>query len=1176
MTRALSLKRNTVIKLLRRLGWSLLALALTAVTLLGLLAVALSTEPGTRQSLALLQRALPGITVDGVQGDWIDGLGVERFRYAEPGVEVALTDIRLNLSGRALLIGQLRLTELAAATLLVRVQDDGSDDGDDSLTRVATPLPLVAKRVTIGQLTIDTGGSPLQLSAVSGAVSWLGTRLHFSEAGATLEQWRAQATGQIRLANDYALTLDGRVDGDDTLGAITVRTWGDLRRLGVELRSDGDWPLTVTGSLWLLDDGLPLQFVAEQNRPLQWGEGDASIGVDKTVLTARGTLDAIAGELKATVTQAQFGAMPLQATVAWRGDQLSFTPALTVGDGALRGDCALTLAQPFPLRCDGELQQLALAPLGVDASVSTPFQLDLSEPATPALQLLLPAIDGTLLGRPLRGNLSVATADGSLWQVRQLELQSGDNRLQASGHLHTGAPGSRQSGADSQLQLQLEARALAQLEPSLAGALIVNAQLAGTLASPSLTATVDGSDLGWGEQQVGRLRAEVTIADGGRRPSRLQLSAGDLQLADGLPPLQLTLRANGTAAAHQWRLDAASSDTTLQLQCDGRADIDKRDASLRCEDLRGQLPLGNQLLAWRADQPLLLSWRAQPQRLRLAPFCLRADSGSLCLKQALAIDGSKVAPFQLAGREVPLRWSQPWLPKALRPDADSTASLDVAFISNQPLQLTAALELPASEWRLRTSNGRRTLPLQTTRAELQLDAKRAALTASGGIVDLGALDLQLDIADPRGARTLSGVVNLRGVALSTLGNSIDSVVVSAGLLDGRLDLGGSLASPSLGGHLSVRDGELQVELLADRITELTLDAWFEHQGATLQGRFRNGNGFGTLQGSAQWPTAEEWALRLTLEGSAVRLAPLPDSEATVDTRMVLALAPRAATLSGNVQIRQAEILIKELPPETISPSPDTVVIGRQQESTLLDRLAIDLGVELGQQFHFAGFGADTHLTGDLHLVRQPNQALRAEGEVSLVDGRYRAYGQRLLVQRGQFIFTGPLDNPTLDLKAIRELAPVVGYDEVEVGLQVTGMLKDPQARIFSTPSMPESNAAYYLLTGRPPPEGTTGTEFSAGGTLLSLGLLGGQEQAEKLAERFGISDLQISTSDGDSGSQAEVSGYVADRLYVRYGAGLDDQGNTITFQYQLTKRLVIEALSGLNDALDLIYTFTID
>ena len=55
-----------------------------------------------------------------------------------------------------------------------------------------------------------------------------------------------------------------------------------------------------------------------------------------------------------------------------------------------------------------------------------------------------------------------------------------------------------------------------------------------------------------------------------------------------------------------------------------------------------------------------------------------------------------------------------------------------------------------------------------------------------------------------------------------------------------------------------------------------------------------------------------------------------------------------------------------------------------------------------------------------------------------------------------------------------------------------------------------------------------------------------------------------------------MSGYLADRLYVRYGASLGNEGNSITFQYQLTKRLVIEALSGLNDALDLIYTFTID
>src|SRR5690606_2110530 len=109
----------------------------------------------------------------------------------------------------------------------------------------------------------------------------------------------------------------------------------------------------------------------------------------------------------------------------------------------------------------------------------------------------------------------------------------------------------------------------------------------------------------------------------------------------------------------------------------------------------------------------------------------------------------------------------------------------------------------------------------------------------------------------------------------------------------------------------------------------------------------------------------------------------------------------------------------------------------------------------------------------------------------------------------------------------------------------------------------------------PPEEGASGG-FSAGGTLLSLGLMGGEDQAAKLAQRFGIRDLQIGTTETARGTEAEVGGYLTSRLYVRYGAGLENQGNSVTFQYRLTPRLLVEAISGVDEALDLLYTFTIE
>jgi translocation and assembly module TamB len=41
------------------------------------------------------------------------------------------------------------------------------------------------------------------------------------------------------------------------------------------------------------------------------------------------------------------------------------------------------------------------------------------------------------------------------------------------------------------------------------------------------------------------------------------------------------------------------------------------------------------------------------------------------------------------------------------------------------------------------------------------------------------------------------------------------------------------------------------------------------------------------------------------------------------------------------------------------------------------------------------------------------------GEVNLTDGRFRAFGQDLLIRQGQLLFSGPPDQPLLDFEAIR-------------------------------------------------------------------------------------------------------------------------------------------------------------
>ena len=60
-------------------------------------------------------------------------------------------------------------------------------------------------------------------------------------------------------------------------------------------------------------------------------------------------------------------------------------------------------------------------------------------------------------------------------------------------------------------------------------------------------------------------------------------------------------------------------------------------------------------------------------------------------------------------------------------------------------------------------------------------------------------------------------------------------------------------------------------------------------------------------------------------------------------------------------------------------------------------------------------------------------------------GSYRAFGQKLVIERGRLVFGGPVRNPGLDLLALRK------NQAVEAGVEVRGTLQLPVTRLVSEP-----------------------------------------------------------------------------------------------------------------------------
>ena len=193
----------------------------------------------------------------------------------------------------------------------------------------------------------------------------------------------------------------------------------------------------------------------------------------------------------------------------------------------------------------------------------------------------------------------------------------------------------------------------------------------------------------------------------------------------------------------------------------------------------------------------------------------------------------------------------------------------------------------------------------------------------------------------------------------------------------------------------------------------------------------------------------------------------------------------------------------------------------------------------------------------LLIEEEPGQVTRGTGEINILKGRYRAYGQFLDIENGRLLFTGvPLTNPGLDIPAIRK------SNGITTGIKVGGRLQQPQLELFSIPAMGQTDTLSYLLLGRPM-ENATGAEGAMmAKAALALGLAGGDQLARTIGDRFGLDEMRVESSESRDQASLVVGRYLSPRLYVSYGVGLIESFNTLNLRYQISDKWQLKTESG--------------
>lgn len=292
----------------------------------------------------------------------------------------------------------------------------------------------------------------------------------------------------------------------------------------------------------------------------------------------------------------------------------------------------------------------------------------------------------------------------------------------------------------------------------------------------------------------------------------------------------------------------------------------------------------------------------------------------------------------------------------------------------------------------------------------------------------------------------------------------------------------------------------------------------------------------------------------------------PEALVIAEPDMTILVTPELTKVTGKVVIPRALIEPTRFN-SSVSPSADVRIISNNTtEEQPESQTQVDLTVSLGDKVQIKALGFQGRLTGDLHVSGNPNDVLLGNGQITIKDGSYVAYGQLLKVDNGKIRFSGPIDNPELDIKAVRH------GKEVTAGLYIEGNVSSPQATLFSDPDMSQDNILSYLILGKPIEQASATDAALLASAATGIGLQNGAMIGDDIANTFGLDEFSI-TGDSKENAALTIGKYLSPKLYLSYGIGVFDSVSSVELRYQLSKIWSLKAESGTESGVDLLYTY---
>lgn len=1168
-------------RLAKILAWLIgLPLLLVIIAVCGI-AWLVGTDKGFDIATNEAGKRVPGLDLGKIAGNLTRGVDSDRILFENDAFQITVSGLDSDWRGGCLLQREFCLDNLSIEDIHI-IQKQSGDSTESSTGPIELPAIALPIDVTVNDLSVDrfrftpVEGPSHTASNIHLSADARGSVIRIHELSAAYESYTADINGQLTLDGDYPIDLSLDLVATDVVDShdahIALALDDTVRNLNFSAQVGGAASASVAGTVQPLEASLPLSATINSNA-LGWPLDTMAIAsVRDLAVSVDGTLDDYELELSADAAGEELPETGI--SVAGRVNaERALIPNLRLT--TLGGDIEATVSVDWT---DGIAW---LAAIGFD-NIEPGHQVEGLEGAVGGtidlagtvaeddwtLNLNSADITGEINTYPFRVSARANKTSPDTLVIEELILDNGENQIRGAGALALA------DTAVSDLSLSAVLPQLENLVPELNGNVSADINIAGQLTAPDISLDISTDRLSYQDYQVRGVRVTADVDDAAIADSVLSVTVREIVAAEQTIQ-NFKLNATGTRADHQLSFFVDGPEATA-------VDLALTGSLADNFDWRGELRsavLDVPAHTIRLDAATALEWNQQDALFGVEAHCWQTEESRLCLENKVhaAPQGTAIVSLDT----YPLARLNPFLPAESTMRGELGANTTVQWGPDIAGGFSATLQARLNDGGFSVQDSYDepvsfsydTVTLDTTVDPLEV---RAQLNIASNTLGAANANIVLDAQDEN--KPIAGQITLEGFDIAVAKAFLPDFDEFGGTLSAAGQLSGQLTDPRFNGNVQLSDPLIRGELLPLDINGGQITARVAGQRADIDGDISAGEGDIQLEGSARWSN-DDWRAEVNVAGNRLNIATEPVIESDVYTNIDVTARPNNIRIEGRIDIPSAFIDVAELPDSAETLSEDIVVIEDidTEEEEVLEQVAagetnlrVDVDVVLGDDVELDAYGLQANLTGDIGVSLRSPDPVSLSGEIEVVDGIFKQYGQNLQAS-GRILFVGPVAATRLDIEAIRDIE----QENRIAGLLIEGQVDKPAVSLFTEPSdKGEDSILSYIILGRDINETSDQETNLLATAALAIGVKGGEFVGGNIADSLGIDDFAFETRGNGDDTELVVSGRLNDRLLVKYGRSVFQTESTLYLRYDLTRKLYLEAAAGVERAVDLFYEFS--